>query len=93
MPATLTNEDGAGLNGPIRAQNDHLRGSQLKLAALSQLRIVHPDLYGLFFEILAPVFGFHDVSRPAILDHPKAEWFLWRACSSVDQLLQVAAPA
>lgn len=40
-----------------------------------------------------PVFGFHDVSCPAILYHPEAEWFLWWACSSVDQLLLMAAPA
>lgn len=53
VPAALTNEDGTALNGLIRAQNDHLRSSLLKLAALSQLRIVLPDLYGLFYEILA----------------------------------------
>ncbi len=47
-------EDGAALNGLIRAQNNHLRGSLLELAAINELRIMHPDLYVLFFEILAP---------------------------------------
>jgi phospholipase/lecithinase/hemolysin len=47
--------------------------------AARQLRIVQPDVHGLFLEILATpaAFGFHNVTLPALPDHPEAEGFLW----------------
>jgi outer membrane lipase/esterase len=79
VPAALTPEDRAALNGLIAAQNDHLRHALLELAVARRLRIVQPDLHGLLLEIIATpaAFGFHDVTRPALPDHPEAEGFLW----------------
>jgi len=79
VPAALTMEDRAALNGLIAAQNDELRCALQELAAARRLGIVQPDLHGLFLEILATpaAFGFHEVSRPALPDHPAAEGFLW----------------
>jgi outer membrane lipase/esterase len=79
VPATFTQEDRAALHGLIAAQNDHLRRALRELASARGLRIVQPDLHGLFLEILAApaAFGFHDVTLPALPDHPEAEGFLW----------------
>jgi phospholipase/lecithinase/hemolysin len=79
VPAALIEEERAGLNALIAAQNDHLRHALRELAAARQLRIVQPDLHGLFLEILATpaAFGFHNVTLPALPDHPEAEGFLW----------------
>lgn len=79
VPAELTPADREALNGLIAAQNDHLRPALLELAAARRLRIVQPDLHGLFLEILAAPagFGFHEVTLPALPDHPEAEGFLW----------------
>jgi phospholipase/lecithinase/hemolysin len=79
VPAALTQDDRAALNGLIAAQNEGLRRALQELAAARRLRIVQPDLHGLFLEILAaPVaFGFHEVTLPALPDHPEAEGFLW----------------
>jgi outer membrane lipase/esterase len=79
VPAALTPEDRAALDGLIAAQNERLRCALLELAAARRLRIVQPDLHGLFLEILATpaAFGFHNVTLPALPDHPEAEGFLW----------------
>ena len=79
VPASLTPEDRTALNGLIAAQNDHLGRALLELAAARRLRIVQPDLHGLFLEILATpaAFGFHNVTLPALPDHPEADGFLW----------------
>jgi phospholipase/lecithinase/hemolysin len=79
VPAALSKEERAALNGLIAAQNGHLERALLELAAARGLRIVQPDLHGLFLEILvAPAtFGFHNVTLPALPDQPGAEGFLW----------------
>jgi phospholipase/lecithinase/hemolysin len=79
VPAALTPEDRTALNGLIAAQNDHLGRALLELAAARRLRIVQPDLHGLFLEILATpaAFGFHNVTLAALPDHPEADGFLW----------------
>ncbi len=79
VPPELTPEDRATLNGLIAAQNDRLRPALQELASARRLGIVQPDLHGLVLEILAApaAFGFHEVSRPALPDHPGAEGFLW----------------
>lgn len=91
MPAALPLEHWAALNGLIRAQSVHLRRSLLGMDVVSLMCIVQSDPQTLFLQMHA--FGFHDVGRPAIPDHPEGELFLWWACSSGDQLLQVAVPA
>jgi phospholipase/lecithinase/hemolysin len=79
VPAALTPDDLEALNSLIAAQNDHLQRSLLELVSARQLRIVQPDLHGLFLEIFtAPAaFGFHNVTLPALPDHPEVEGFLW----------------
>ena len=51
MATALNQEDGAALNGLIRAQDYHLRRSLLGIAGVSQLRIVQSDLHTLFLKM------------------------------------------